>query len=179
MLLPQQPSDEASAIGVTLREAVVSDEPFLWLMLFHAAHMAADGARSPDEAREHPFLAKFVRAWGRPGDLGVIAEDRPDGRPLGAAWLRHLTGAEKSYPAVDDAYPELAIAVLPERTGSGIGGALLGRLLDLAHPHYPGIVLSVRADNPACRLYERHGFVVSDEIVNRVGTHSYVMERRL
>jgi ribosomal protein S18 acetylase RimI-like enzyme len=135
-------------------------------MLFHAAHMAADGANSADEARAHPYLAKFVRGWGRPGDLGAIAE--AGARP----------GVEKSYPAVDDAYPELAIAVLPERAGQGVGGALLERLIALARPRYPGIVLSVRADNPARRLYERHDFAVSGEIVNRVGTRSYVMELR-
>jgi ribosomal protein S18 acetylase RimI-like enzyme len=163
--------------SVTLREAEAADEPFLWAMLFQAANMAADGARSPDEAREHPYLAKFVRGWGRPGDLGVVAEAA--GLAVGAAWVRHLVGAEKDYPAVDDAYPELAVAVLPGRAGQGIGGALLGRLIALARPRFPGIVLSVRADNPARRLYERHGFAVSGEIVNRVGTRSYVMELRL
>jgi ribosomal protein S18 acetylase RimI-like enzyme len=172
------PSAEAvPGRDVRVREAVAADEPFLCLMLFHAAHMAADGARSAEEARAHPYLAKFVRGWGRPGDLGAVAE--AGAGPVGAAWLRHLAGAEKSYVDVDDAYPELAIAVLPERAGQGVGGALLGRLIALARPHYSGIVLSVRADNPARRLYERHGFAVSGEIVNRVGTRSYVMELRL
>jgi ribosomal protein S18 acetylase RimI-like enzyme len=172
------PAEGAPVAGVTLREAVAADEPFLCAMLFYAANMAADGASSADEAREHPYLAKFLRGWGRPGDLGVIALDRAQERPVGAAWVRHLVGAEKGYPAVDDAYPELAIAVLPERVGQGLGGALLGRLLALARPRYPGVVLSVRADNPARRLYERHGFAVSGEIFNRVGTRSYVMEAR-
>jgi ribosomal protein S18 acetylase RimI-like enzyme len=177
MSLPPAPAEGAPTGGVALRAAAAADEPFLCAMLFYAANMAADGARSPDEAREHPYLAKFVRGWGRPGDLGVLAEAA--GLPVGAAWVRHLVGAEKGYPAVDDAYPELAIAVLPGRAGQGIGGALLGRLIALARPRFPGIVLSVRADNPARRLYERHGFTVSGEIVNRVGTRSYVMEMRL
>jgi ribosomal protein S18 acetylase RimI-like enzyme len=177
MSLPPAPAEGAPAHDVTLRAAAAADEPFLCAMLFHAANMAADGAVSPDEAREHPYLAKFVRGWGRPGDLGVIAEAAA--LPVGAAWVRHLVGAEKGYPAVDDAYPELAIAVLPGRAGQGVGGALLGRLIALARPRFPGVVLSVRADNPARRLYERHGFAVSGEIVNRVGTRSYVMELRL
>jgi ribosomal protein S18 acetylase RimI-like enzyme len=163
----------------TIRNATAADEPFLWLMLFYAANVAADGAGPGEPLDAHPYLAKFVRGWGRRGDLGVIAESGEDGRPLGAAWVRQFGGDERGYPDVDDAYPELAIAVLPEQSGRGIGAAMLGRLLDLARPRYPGVVLSVRAENPARRLYERHGFVVSGEIVNRVGTRSYVMERRL
>jgi ribosomal protein S18 acetylase RimI-like enzyme len=164
---------------ITIRKAQLDDEAFLWEMLVQAAHLAADGDASVEVAQQHPFLAKFVRGWGRPGDLGVVAHDASGQRPLGAAWLRHLTGEEQSYPAVDPAYPELAIAVLPAYTGRGIGGQLLGRLIVLARATYPGIVLSVRADNPARQLYERHGFVVTGAIVNRVGTRSHIMERRL
>jgi ribosomal protein S18 acetylase RimI-like enzyme len=164
---------------VTVREARPDDEAFLWEMLVQAAHMAADGDAAVEAARQHPFLAKFVRGWGRPGDLGVVAQAAGGERPLGAAWLRQLAGEEQSYPAVDPAYPELAVAVLPAWTGRGVGGQLLGRLIALARGSYPGVVLSVRADNPARRLYERHGFVVTGAIVNRVGTRSHVMELRL
>ncbi len=163
---------------VIIRAAEPGDEPFLWEMLALAAHMPGDPEEAGAAARRDPFLAKFVRDWGRPGDLGAVAVDA-GGRGLGAAWLRHLTGPEQSYPAVDPAYPELAVAVRPERTGRGLGGALLGRLLAMARGVYPGVVLSVRADNPAQRLYERHGFAVTGTIVNRVGSASHVMELRL
>jgi ribosomal protein S18 acetylase RimI-like enzyme len=162
----------------TLDMATAADEAFLWEMLVEAAHLAADGEAPVAAAQQHPFLAKFVRGWGRPGDIGVIARGAA-GEPLGAAWARHLTGPEQSYPAVDAAYPELAIAVRPEQSGRGLGGALLGRLIALACTLYPGLVLSVRAENPAQRLYARHGFVVTGEIINRVGSRSLVMERRL
>jgi ribosomal protein S18 acetylase RimI-like enzyme len=49
-------------------------------------------------------------------------------------------------------------------------------LLDAARSLYSAIVLSVRADNPARRLYERVGFVAVDEITNRVGGTSLVMK---
>ncbi len=162
----------------TLTVATAADEPFLWEMLVEAAHLAADGDASVSAAQEHPFLAKFVRGWGRPSDLGVIARGAA-GEPLGAAWVRHLTGPEQSYPEVDAAYPELAIAVRPQHAGRGLGGALLGQLITRARPVYSGLVLSVRAENPAQRLYARHGFVVTGEIVNRVGGRSLVMELRL
>lgn len=163
---------------VHFRETTFADELFLWEMLILAAHMHADGDASVEVAQQHPYLAKYLRGWGRPGDIGVIAVI-DGGHQVGAAWLRHLTGAEHSYPEASPAYPELGLAVLPEYSGRGLGAALLGQIAALARPTYPGIVLSVRADNPARRLYERHGYLVIGEIVNRVGTCSYVMELRL
>lgn len=157
-----------------LRYARATDEPFLWDMLYRAAHMEEDGAWSVDDARADPVLAKYVEGWGREGDLGVIAEAEA-GDPIGAAWLRPLALAVRGYPPVPEEYPELAIAVLPGYEGQGIGGALLAGLLSKAHRHYSGVVLSVRAGNPAIRLYERFGFDIVDEIVNRVGGRSFVM----
>lgn len=162
----------------TIRLATPADEPFLWEMLFYAANMAEDGATSGDDARTHPYLAKYVRGWGRAGDLGVVAEDE-EGQPLGAAWVRLLAGAEKNYPAIDNDVPELAIAVLPRYIGQGLGGWLLARLLEAAKPIHPAVVLSVREANPARRLYDRLGFVVVETTINRVGGRSYVMLKSL
>jgi ribosomal protein S18 acetylase RimI-like enzyme len=157
-----------------IRSATPADEPILWDMLFYAANMVEDGATSSAAARSHPYLAEYVEGWGRPGDVGVVALGS-DGNTLGAAWLRRLHGTEKRYAAVADNIPELAIAVAPAAIGQGIGGALLGALLDLARGQYSAVALSVRARNPARRLYERHGFVVVDTITNRVGGQSFVM----
>jgi ribosomal protein S18 acetylase RimI-like enzyme len=169
-----------SAIGeqivqYTIRPAVHADEPFLWEMLYHAANMADDGATSADAAKTHPYLAKYVRDWGRAGDLGFVAVATAEQRPIGAAWVRLLTGEHQNYPGFDDAVPELAIAVLPAYANQGIGGQLLTRLADAARGIFPAIGLSVREANPARRLYERQGYVVVDEIVNRVGGRSFVM----
>jgi ribosomal protein S18 acetylase RimI-like enzyme len=75
----------------------------------------------------------------------------------------------------DEETPELSIAVLPEVIGKGIGTALMRQLLEAAALHHPAVVLTVRANNPAAQLYERLGFVIIGEIVNRVGTKSYKM----
>ena len=75
--------------------------------------------------------------------------DTVSGRPVGGAWVRLLTGPQRSYDVVDDTVPELAIAVRPEYIGLGIGTRLLAALLGAARPVYPSIVLSVRDDNPA------------------------------
>jgi GNAT superfamily N-acetyltransferase len=165
-------------MSYTIRPATPADELFLWEMLFYAANMADDGAASGADAKAHPYLAKYVRGWGRAGDLGAIAA-ADDQQPIGAAWVRLLAGPEKNYPNVGDGVPELAIAVSPQMIGQGIGARLLARLFDAARPVYPALVLSVREANPARRLYGRMGFVVVDTTVNRVGGRSFVMLKDL
>lgn len=170
--MPQHP------LAYTIRTAASADEPILWDMLFYAANMAEDGATSA-AARTHPYLAEFVAGWGRLGDLGVLAIGSADHTALGAAWLRQLSGPENRYAAVAEDAPELAIAVAPAAIGQGIGGALLGALLMQARGQYPTVALSVREQNPALRLYERHGFVIVDTVTNRVGGRSFVMQVEL
>jgi len=46
---------------------------------------------------------------------------------------------------------------------------------EAAKKRYPSVVLSVRATNPAIRLYEKMGFVIVGKTVNRVGTESLNM----
>ena len=163
---------------LTVRAAVADDEPFLWRMLLEAAH-AGDEVDGPDALKAMPELARYVAGWGRPGDVGVVATR--DGEPVGAAWLRLLVGDQAAYGYVDDATPELAIAVDPGCTGQGIGGALLGRLLAEAERTYAAVSLSVRVDNDARRLYERFGFrpLAGHEVENRVGGTSITMVRPL
>ncbi|MGH7964112.1 MAG: GNAT family N-acetyltransferase [Candidatus Binatia bacterium] len=163
----------------TIRPVRNEDEPFLWEMLYYAAHLDEDGEVSIPEAMRNPTLAKYVQHWGRAGDVGCIAVELDTGQLLGAAWVRLLTGADKVSNVIDETTPELAIAVLPEHIGKGIGAQLLTQLLDAAKTVYSTVVLSVRATNPAKRLYERLGFVVVDEITNRVGSRSFVMRVEL
>jgi ribosomal protein S18 acetylase RimI-like enzyme len=68
------------------------------------------------------------------------------------------------YGFVDEATPELSIAVVPSRRGHGIGGDLMRALLDRARREgYESISLSVAKDSPAVGLYERYGFAKVDE----------------
>ena len=136
---------EAEALAAALRAAVAADEPFLAEMVRLAAGWRADGP-----APMAPELDRYVRGFGRPGDHGVVAEDR------GAAWYRLLPDG---YGFVADDVPELAIAVVPGERGKGLGSALLTRLISEARAGgLRGLSLSLEPDNPARRLYERHGF---------------------
>ncbi len=160
---------------VLIRLLKQDDEPFLWQMLYYAAHLQEDGETSSDAAKDNPGLQKYVQGWGRETDMGVLALHPHNQRPLGAAWIRLLIGEKKMSRLIPDSTPELAIAVLPDFLGQGIGTQLLKHLLEAASKVYPAVMLSVRKSNPARYLYERMGFEIVDTALNRVGSESFVM----
>lgn len=161
-----------------LRPATRDDEAFLWAMLYEASHAAEQGLTAPDALRNLPDLSRYVEGWGAQNDLGVVGGTAT--QPQGAAWIRLFTSENPGYGYLDDSTPELAIAVAPSARGTGLGTALLTRLLTDTRPRYPAISLSVRAENPARRLYTRLGFteVAGSEITNRAGTTSVTMVLR-
>jgi ribosomal protein S18 acetylase RimI-like enzyme len=161
-----------------IQPLTITDEPFLWEMLFEAAHLRDEGETNIDAAKNHPLLRRYVEGWGREGDLGFVAIASATNPTVGAAWLRLWTGPEKGFGWVADEVPELAIAVLPEHQNRGIGNQLMAHLLKAAKPVYPAISLSVRDNNPALQLYQRWGFraIAGSEVVNRTGGISFSMK---
>lgn len=123
-------------------------------MLHHAYYWKE---RKPDAGPGPVQL--YVKAWGRPGDTATIA--LLDGFPVGAAWFRLFNGAAPGYGFVDEQTPELAVAVVPNARGKGVGRALLESLLDRARGGgYTAVSLSVDRENKgAIALYEQFGFV--------------------
>ena len=125
------------------------DARFLRDMLHHAYYWRE---RVPGS-----LVSRYVRGWGRPGDTAVIALE--NGFPVGAAWFRVFSDAEPGYGFVDEHTPELSIAVVPSCRGKGYGEELLvGLLAQARRDGFKQVSLSVEPDNPALRLYERHGF---------------------
>lgn len=159
----------------TIKQAAADDEPVLLQMLFYATHMDEEPGRTLDDVTQHEGLLKYVRHWGRAGDLGYIAQEETSGQAVGAVWARLFNEADRAYSKVDGTTPELAIAVLPGYRGQGLGSLLMQHFLTEAALRYPAVALNVRADNPAVRLYQRLGFEVVGEMLNRVGTLSYDM----
>jgi GNAT superfamily N-acetyltransferase len=116
-------------------------------MLKHAYHWRLN--QDPDLP-----VARYVNNFGRPGDAGLVAWERG---PVGAAWYRMFAADEPGFGFVDEQTPELTIAVVPGRRGSGLGGELLEALLARAREEgHTAISLSAEAENT--KLYERHGF---------------------
>ncbi len=154
------------------------DEPFLWEMLYEAAHMGEEANLTVQDAMNHPDLAKYVQNWGLKDDMGFVAILISSNQPVGAAWLRLLTAENQGYGYVDDQTPELAIAVLPEYRNQGIGSQLLTHLLAAAKASYKSISLSTRSSNPAVSLYHKFGWkiLVGSEAINRIGSISFKMK---
>jgi GNAT superfamily N-acetyltransferase len=157
-----------------LRAATRDDHAFLWRMLYYAAHMDESG-EAPESASVNPDLRPYVEDFGRRDDLGVIAIDRATLTKAGAAWIRTMPAGWPLHHYVDATTPELAIAVAPEHIGRGAGSQMIAQVLQAAAATYTAVALSVRASNPAKRLYERTGFATVAEITNRVGGKSLIM----
>ena len=160
-----------------LREALTDDAELLWLALTYAASMTPGGHSNIADAKNNASLAWYVCNWKRATDFGVIAEEA--GVFLGAVWARLLEGSPQSSKVATKVEPEVAIAVLPEHQNRGLGLLLIQALIAQARLKVPVLVLSVREENPAVRLYERLGFVIERTMVNRVGGVSFAMRLAL
>jgi ribosomal protein S18 acetylase RimI-like enzyme len=134
-----------------IRRGGHGDVPFMRSMLTHAYNwrVSALDAEIP--------LARYVEAWGREGDVALIATET--GHRVGAAWFRLFPSSAPGYGFVDEQTPELTISVVPSRRKHGVGHELLEELVSRAGTDgYPAISLSVEDDSPAVSFYERHGF---------------------
>ena len=147
-----------------IRDLRSDETAFLEEMLCTALAWRPDVELPPREwMLEHPQVAPFHTAWGRDGDTGLVAEE--DGSACGLAWYRFFTEADHGEGFVDVATPEVAVAVVDGHRGAGIGTALMVAIHARARQDgVRRISLSVDHDNPACRLYERLGYVALEDV---------------
>ena len=76
-----------------------------------------------------------------------------DGARLGVAWYRLFSAEEPGAGFITVDVLELAMGVVAEARGKGIGGALLDALLALAREQgFRALSLTVERQNPARRL---------------------------
>ena len=127
--------------------------------LYQAIYLPEGAEPPPRWVVDLPELQVYLAGFGtQPGDYCLVAET--EGTVAGAAWSRIM----EDYGHIDNGIPSLAISLLPEYRGLGIGTQLLNSLLLLLQENgYPRASLSVQKDNPARRLYERAGFRILAE----------------
>jgi GNAT superfamily N-acetyltransferase len=141
-----------------IRDLREDELEFLQEMLYAALDWRPDvELPSMEWVIEHPQVVVFHEGWGRPGDIALVAELA--GEKVGLVWYRLFTEEAHGEGFVDEETPELAIAVVDGFRGRGIGGELLAAAHERARREgIARLSLSVDAENPAKRLYERFGY---------------------
>ena len=146
-------------ICVKIRKMRPDETGLLREFLYLAIYLPKDMEMPPRSILDLPQLQVYTAGFGsRAGDCCLVAEAGSE--LVGAAWSRIM----EDYGHVDDHTPSLAISVLPEYRGCGVGTRLLeSLLLSLQRDGYAQVSLSVQKDNPALHLYVREGFSILEE----------------
>ncbi len=153
---PRAPGAPALPAGITLRPVRDDDRELLYRIY---ASTRADELATVDWAEEqkawflrHQFEAQdhHYRQYYADAELSIVEQDGvPVGRLYVARW-------QKEIRLVD-------IALLPEHRGSGLGRALVERLLAEGAAAHKPVSIHVEVYNPAMRLYQRLGFEPTGE----------------
>jgi ribosomal protein S18 acetylase RimI-like enzyme len=145
---------------VKLRPLVAADQDRLWHWLHIALWDPPPAPLRPKEVLQAPPVRIYAEDWGRPGDVGVVAEI--DGLAVGACWMRLLPEGI-GLASIDARTPQLGIALEPAFQRKGHGETLMRAALAAAKAHgYEQVSLTVHPRNPAIALYERCGFEKRD-----------------
>lgn len=147
-------------VDFIIRRAILEDLPFLWDMLFEAAAVSCEiREMGKESALSLPFIFHILAGFGRGGDVAMVAASTEEKVLLGAAWFRLFPENARGYGFVSAEIPEIAIAVVPQMRGQGVGTKLLEELIETArNMEFSALSLSVDRANPALRLYKRLGF---------------------
>lgn len=165
----------AHPINAKVRLMETSDYVCLPEFLYQAIFIPEGVEQLPRTIINDPQIFVYIKDFStQPGDLGVVAEQ--NGQVIGAAWTRIIP----SYGHINDETPELAISILPEFRGYGIGTKLMKKLFVVLRTNgYERTSLSVQKDNPAVRFYERLGYRITEEKLDHVGNEDFIMVKDL
>ena len=143
-------------MALRFRPLEPADQAKLWHWLHVALWDPPPAGLRPIEMLESPAVRIYAEGWGRPTDVGVVAV--VEGTDAGACWMR-LLPAGVGLGSIDDATPQLGIALEPPYQHKGHGEPLLRHALEEARrAGYGQLSLTVHPENPARFLYERCGF---------------------
>lgn len=141
---------------LNFRSLAPADQTALWNWLHIALWDPPPAGLRPIEVLQSPHVRIYAEDWGRPSDVGVVAQ--VDGADAGACWMRLLPqGVGLAY--VDERTPQLGIALEAPFQHQGHGRPMMLAALAAARAKgYAQVSLTVHPENPAIGLYERCGF---------------------
>ena len=147
---------EWGARGVALRRKTPDDEPFLAGLFASVRLPELEVTGWPEDAKRYFLATQFLfqsrhyaNAYAN-GDCTIVTrDDRPIGR-------LYLDWGPADVRVVD-------ISLLPAARGTGLGAALLRVVQATAAARGRTVSLHVDLINPAQRLYQRLGFVVTGQ----------------
>ncbi len=142
-----------------IRPLRAEDQRRLWHWLHVSLWDPPPAPMRPKQILDAPHVRVYAQDWGRrSGDVGVTGEIDQAAFPIGACWMRLITGgAGLAY--IDDETPQLGIAIEPSYQRMGHGRRLMIGALSAARAHgYRQVALTVHPQNPAVRMYEECGF---------------------
>ena len=140
----------------TLRPAGGEDQDFLF-KLYASTRLQEIAAFGWPAAQQEVFLRMQFMAQQRGYESAYAQAEHQivelDGTPIG----RIMVHREKDFARLVD------ISLLAEYCGHGMGGELIGTLIQQCADDGATLKLQVRQANPAVRLYERLGFIRTGE----------------
>lgn len=165
----------AHPINAKVRIFRTPDRACLPEFLYQAIFIPEGVEAPPRSIINDPKIFAYIKDFStQSGDLGVVAEQ--NGQIIGAAWTRII----HAYGHINAETPELAISILPEFRGYGIGTKLLKKLFIVLRANgYVWTSLSVQKDNPAVRLYKRLGYRITEEKLDHAGNEDFIMIKDL
>ena len=141
-------------MNYTIRKLSIDERDVLEIFLYHAIYIPEGITPPPFEIIKQPELQVYIERFGeQDGDICLVAEF--DSKIVGAVWVRIMN----DYGHISDDMPSLAISLLPEYRGKGIGTALMQSMQEIVSKQgYKGISLSVQKQNYATNMYRKLGF---------------------
>lgn len=146
------------------RMGTTKDIEFMKQMLYEAVYWRlSDNPPTYEESLSMPVMVKAFEAWGKVGDIAIVAED--NGNLAGAAWIRYWTESNCIRGYVQDDIPVLVIGVHKDHRQKGIGFQLMEALnKEAINAGISRISLCVSKDNHAMHLYEKQKYEVAKDI---------------
>ena len=146
-------------MGYIIREIKPSEYILLDDFLYNAIFIPKGVTPPPKSIIQNKELQVYVKDFGKQkDDLALVVE--VEGKIVGAVWTRIMN----DYGHIDNNTPSLAISLLKEYRGNGIGTALMKNMLSLLEKRgYKRVSLSVQKANYAVNMYKKVGFKIVDE----------------